>query len=744
MSDRLADRSAGSQSAVRRLVNGVAVAPRGGRARGLLSVALVVLATLSALAGGLALYARDEIVDSSAFADRAVDALRQPELQRVVAREIAVQLLEPALPDLIAGRPVLESAVSLAVGSKPFRPVIRLAAVHGHRLLFERHGGNAVFQVADAGTVVYSALRSLAPRLAREIPSRAEAVLATLRRRGFAAATLRFAETVRLLGVVLPVVALVLFAGAIGTAPDRRRVITRSGIAVGVTGVAFAIALELFRRYVISHTYGTKELSNADVRGAVGDLWGAYLGDLMTWTLGFTAAAWLVAAASAPVLPPYSPATGLRRLRELARLPVSQRVRAVRGAVGLALGIVTAVAPGFALRVLAVLGGCLLIYVGAGEVLSATAPAQPRLRRLRPRPPRRPVAIAALCAVAAAGIILAFALTGGASRVSARSPLTCNGYASLCGRRLDEVAFAGTHNSMSAADTRGWLIANQDHAIDQQLQDGIRLFKISTHYGVKSPAGGVHTDIAASGASLNRVAAKLAPAARQALQRLSFSLAPGSLANSKRDIWLCHTLCELGATRMVDFLAVIRRFLELNPNQVIILFDEDYVAERDLQGAFKRAGLFRRLATLQPGQPLPTLADLIGSRRNLVVFAQEPTSGRYPWDQYAFNWIKDTPLGATKPSQFTCNLYRGRPSNPLLMMNNWADIFPPRPTPNLPLVKKAFILARARRCSQRLGRIPNLILTDYYNRGDVVGAVNTLNVVDNQRAAETIAPPPIR
>lgn len=44
---------------------------------------------------------------------------------------------------------------------------------------------------------------------------------------------------------------------------------------------------------------------------------------------------------------------------------------------------------------------------------------------------------------------------------------------------------------------------------------------------------------------------------------------------------------------MVDFLAAIRRFLELNPDQVFVLFDEDYMAERDLQSAFKRAGLFQ-------------------------------------------------------------------------------------------------------------------------------------------------------
>ena len=61
-----------------------------------------------------------------------------------------------------------------------------------------------------------------------------------------------------------------------------------------------------------------------------------------------------------------------------------------------------------------------------------------------------------------------------------------------------------------------------------------------------------------------------------------------------------------------------------------------------------------------------------------------------------------------------------------LMMNDWADVFPPRPRPNLPLVKSAFIVERARRCVFQRGRIPNLILTDYYNRGDVVGAAACL------------------
>ena len=706
--------------------------------RGAVNIVLVVLASVAALVGGLALYARSEIVDASAFSDHAVQAVQQPVLQRVIAREITVQAIEPSLPDVIAARPVLQSALQVVIGSALFRPIIRLAAEHGHRLLFERGGGNAAFDIADAGTVVSSALQSLAPKLARSIPRRADAVLLSVRRRNFADTTLRLADHVRVLGIVLPLAALALFALIILTARDRRAAVARSATAVAITGVAFMVAFELARRYVISHTYGANELTTADVRGAVGELWDVYLGDLMPWALGITVGALLVAAAARSVLAPYSPVANLKRVLALARRGGSNRARGVRGALILAFGIFAILRPTLAFEVLAVVGGCVLVYVGVGELLTATAPARPPVRPARRAPRRRAVTVVALGTVLIGGIAAGFLLTGETAKVRASSIATCNGYPQLCARRLDEVVFAGTHNSMSAADSRGWLIANQDRTIHQQLQDGIRLFKISTHYAVEDSAGGVHTDIAASGPLLNRVASKLSRAARLALQRLSRALSGGSFEGRKRDIWLCHTLCELGATRMVDFLATIRSFLERNPDQVIILFDEDYAAEPDLQSAFQRAGLFRYLDTLQSGQPLPTLEALIRSRHNVLVFAQKETSGKYPWDMNGFQWIQDTPLGAQKPAQFTCRLYRGQPSNPLLMMNNWADTFPPRLTPNLPLVKRAFILARARQCIAQRGRIPNLILTDYYNRGNVVGAAAELNGVAGQRPAPIV------
>ena len=135
---------------------------------------------------------------------------------------------------------------------------------------------------------------------------------------------------------------------------------------------------------------------------------------------------------------------------------------------------------------------------------------------------------------------------------------------------------------------------------------------------------------------------------------------------------------------------------------------------------------------------MPTLGELVRSQHDVLVFTQEPVSGRFPWDMYGFDWIHDTPLGAVKPSQFSCHLYRGQAGNPLLMMNNWADVFPPLRSPNLPLTKRSFILARARRCESEWHHVPNVILTDFYDSGDVVGAARALNGLGKQPPAPIV------
>jgi hypothetical protein len=711
---------------------------RPSRTRSAASTALAILAAVAVVVGGTCLYVRQQLLSSHAFAERTVAALGHEPVRRVVAREIVVQVIDRGSSDLIAARPVITSVVDTLVATQQFRGLIRLAADQGHRLLFDR-GGNVAFSLADAGTVVISALRTLAPNIARKVPPGVDARLLDLRRQSFAVRTLRAADRIRTLGIVLPLLALALLVLAVAVAPRRRRAITRCAVALAVAGLAVFVDLALLRHNILVNLFGAEELSNADVRAAAGSLWDAYLGDLSSWALALAVLGAIVAAASANVLRAASVVDRLTRLRTRAWPPRTRPGQALIGSAALVVGVLLIAKPTLILDIVVVCAGALLAYFGIAQLLAAVGVAAER-ERLSLARIRGPIAaIAVSLGVLIGGAAIALGVSGpSASRPPALAQLTCNGYAQLCSRRIDQVVFAGTHNAMSAADSPGWLIANQARPIARQLDDGLRAFKISTHYAVGNAPGRIRTDIAAEGQRANRVSEKLTHQARAALQRLSGSIGFGT-TKGKPAVWLCHTLCELGATSMASFLATIARFLKDNPGQVLILFDEDYVSERSLEQEFKRSGLFSHLAVLRQGQQMPTLGELVRSQHNVLVFTQEPVSGRSPWDMYGFGFIQDTPLGAVKPSQFSCKLYRGLPSNPLLMMNNWADVFPPRRSPNLPLTKRKFIVHRARQCQRERHHIPNLILSDFYDSGDVVGAARILNGLGEQSPAPIVA-----
>jgi hypothetical protein len=281
------------------------------------------------------------------------------------------------------------------------------------------------------------------------------------------------------------------------------------------------------------------------------------------------------------------------------------------------------------------------------------------------------------------------------------------------------------------------LLANQRRTIERQLRDGIRLFLIDPHYGVNDASGKVRTDFRAERRGLNRVASKLSPEATRALERLAAARASATIRRGKREVWLCHSVCELGATRMLDALRTIRRFLERNPGEVVILFDEDYVTERDLDRVYREAGLLPYLATLDRLKPLPTLRQLIRRNKRVIVFTERTPNGNYAWNNDGFAWVQDTPLGAKRPSELRCARSRGVPGSPLLMLNNWIDRFPPPLSANRAVLRRSFILRRARRCRRERRMIPNLIASDFYDQGGLVQAVRRLNGFGDRAPAPT-------
>ena len=88
--------------------------------RNLLAAVLAVTAAVATVAAALALYLRFEVGDRDAFADHTAAAFDRPEVRRVVAREVVVELVDRGSTDLVSARPVLEGVVEALIGTPPF------------------------------------------------------------------------------------------------------------------------------------------------------------------------------------------------------------------------------------------------------------------------------------------------------------------------------------------------------------------------------------------------------------------------------------------------------------------------------------------------------------------------------------------------------------------------------------------------------------------------------------------------
>jgi hypothetical protein len=702
------------------------------RSRGIASIVLVVVGAVLLFAGTIAFYGRTEIIDREAFADRAVMALENDGVRELVGQQIVVNLVDRGSTDLVAVRPLLESVVGAVIQTDPFRRLFRAAALETNQVFFERERGNALFDLADAAQVIRFGLKSVSPKIAKELPRDIEPTLLTLRRREFAGTTLAVADDIRVLGIVLPLVAIVVFLAAVALAPDRRIGVLRVGVGIGAVGATLAIALFILRARTLAGVYGEDETSDEQVRDAVAGILDAYVGDLFSWAL-LLALAGLVVGAAAAALDPEDVEEPVSKLRRrLFDRPAGTPARALRGVIALAVGVLVVLNPMLALQVLAVVLGAFLVFYGTSEVLvllqrggaaASTEAAEGGRRRAF-----AVAGVAAVACVAALAGVVAIATNSAEDPESAAVTKagTCNGSRGLCAVPLNEVVFAGTHNSFSAADSPGWFIANQRRNIPRQLRDGIRLFLLDAHWGVEGGNGRVKTDFHTEQRDRNRVVAALPPKILKAAERLAGRVGLRG-EGGKRELFLCHTVCELGATRMVNALTDIREFLDKNRGEVAVIFMEPYVTPQDIEKSFKESGLDKYVATLDRDEPLPTLGQLVRSNERVIVLTEKDADGTVPWYIDGFSLVQDTPLKATKASQLSCKRFRGSADSPLLMLNHWADLFPPRLQANRPFQRERFILDRAHRCARVRGVTANLIAVDYYDQGRLIPAVAALN-----------------
>lgn len=153
---------------------------------------------------------------------------------------------------------------------------------------------------------------------------------------------------------------------------------------------------------------------------------------------------------------------------------------------------------------------------------------------------------------------------------------------------------------------------------------------------------------------------------------------------------------------------------------------ESSVEPDEVEQEVRDAGLEPYLATLPRSGPLPTLREMIASGRR-VVMLDERDGGDAPWHQPAFLLIQDTRISSLLKSHTACDPNRGTPDSPLLLMNHWIDRFPPPLSENRTISDRAKLSERVHSCRRSLGRPPDLIAGDFYERGELIAVVRELN-----------------
>ena len=300
----------------------------------------------------------------------------------------------------------------------------------------------------------------------------------------------------------------------------------------------------------------------------------------------------------------------------------------------------------------------------------------------------------------------------------------CNGHVELCDRRLDEVVLAGTHNSM-AASSQGFLFARQQGGIVAQLASGVRAFLVDFHYGARVEDL-VRTDFR-SEAEEELARAKLSADERAATESV-LALLGGVPPDAERTVYFCHLYCELGATPALDELRLVHDFLRENPNEVVVLVVEDFVDPADGVAVLERSGLAGQAWTWRPGEPLPTLGEMIRRGRNVLVLV-ENEGGAKPWYIPAYDMLQETPYTFTAPREFSCALGRGDATNPLFLVNHWISVDPPSRTVAADANARDVLLARGEACRSERGHVPNIIAVDFFADGDLFDVVDVLNGV---------------
>ena len=692
-----------------------------------------ILGVILIIAGLLLAYTSQTLFDSDSFADRAASSLGNRDVAALAADRLTGAVVSQ-YRDLTPYRPLVLGASRAIVASDAFRGIVRRAARTVHHVIMSGEGREVLLTLSDIGVVIRSVLASQ-PELAGKIPEDTTALIASLDelpKGEFTLEVLRSAHGLSRWTRLFLISGLGFMFIGFMLSIKRMTALLQQGLAL----VFISIAL-----YVLVHFGGRWAALSVDdpmVGKAIAGLWNVFSADFLQWVFALCGIGLIMVAGASSLLRRFRPFDLARIVWDrIKKEPGNAGGRLFRAMVLVCAGLLLILRPLEVLTTLAFLVGICLGFAGLREFFDiiargaarSTAAAHPRGAAGQPSTVGRSASMEVVVVGIAAGVLVAagvFFLNRAAETAAApRAVDTCNGHRDLCRRPLNEVVFAGTHNSMGAADIPDWMFANQECGIVEQLDDGIRALMIDAHPAV--PVGDrVKTVLEDETAARETYEEAIGREGVEAAMRIRDRLVGGTEGDP--DVYLCHGFCELGALRMTGVLEDIREFLIMNPNEVLIVVIQDEgVLPEEIQACFEESRLIDFVYFGGVTPPWPTLEEMVSRDERVLVMAEHRSDG-VPWLHGAFEIMQETPYRFRDPSEFSCEPNRGGTSGSLLLLNHWIET-PPNPLPSNAEVVNAydFLLARARRCEKERGRVPNIIAVDFYRTGGLMEVVATLN-----------------
>ncbi|XAS77686.1 hypothetical protein V3G39_06495 [Dermatophilaceae bacterium Sec6.4] len=697
------------------------------RARRRWSVVLCALAAVLLALGTIAGIANRQLVDGSRFAAH-VDQVRQDE---AVSRQVGIAMTDAILradADLTAVRPLIEAAAISVARSPTFSPVLQGAVRQVHDAFTQPGSGVVVLRLADIGSVLSGVVQKIAPQSPAGLPSNIDVTLARIGDQSAAQSTISIARRITLLAWLLPTLALGCFVGAAWLWGWRKNSLRHIGFAVVAAGaliVALAGGASAFAASADSNS-----LSGA-LRAAVLHV----LAGLLWWPAAVLIGAGVVLRVLA-VLDGDAPAgSGWRDW--LAVRPASQRIQALRAAGLATVGAFVVLRPSLAVQTLAVVAGMGVLVLGLVEITrvllqlaGSRRDAQEQLSARRYVWTTRAMAVLPVVVVMTLTLSLALPTSRALPAVAGPGDTTaCNGFTQLCDRPYNDVAYPAAHNAMSAADEPGWYLAEQPTGLIGQLNAGIRVMLIDSWYGQTTTTAGQVTN-AAQDKAAGRAKADADFGVGAVASALRLRSAISGKPTGPVEPYLCHGVCDIGATKWEPDMAKVRAWLAAHPREVVTFFIEDYVSPADTATVFRQAGLLPYVATHQVGQPWPTLGQMINTNKRLVVLMENHGGGTAdPWLMQGFSQVQDTNYDSKTPDQLSCARNRGTDKSQLLLVNNWLNHFDAIISDAAQVNAYDSLYPRIVRCRRERGMIPNFVAVNYYSQGDLFKVVDALNGV---------------